>query len=95
MNRKITKDVQSYFQHFPSLLIIRARQIGKSTLRISLGVENYVALDEVERGNLIQRINLKFSVEPAESTKLKKDGSHWETRGQTNYVWWYTLLYLL
>ncbi len=47
INRKITKDVQAYLQHFPSLLITGARQVGKSTLAISLGVEHYVTLDDI------------------------------------------------
>ena len=47
ISRKITKDVQAYLQHFPSLLITGARQVGKSTLAISLGVEHYVTLDDI------------------------------------------------
>ena len=47
ISRKITKDVQAYFQHFPSRLITGARQVDKSTLAISLGVEHYVTLDDI------------------------------------------------
>jgi predicted AAA+ superfamily ATPase len=34
--RNITADVQAYLTHFPSLLITGARQVGKSTLALSL-----------------------------------------------------------
>jgi hypothetical protein len=33
--------------HFPSLLITGARQVGKSTLALQLGIENYVTLDDI------------------------------------------------
>jgi hypothetical protein len=45
--RNITADVQAYLTHFPSLLITGARQVGKSTLALSLGIENYVTLDDI------------------------------------------------
>jgi predicted AAA+ superfamily ATPase len=47
INRKITKDVQAYLKHFPSILITGARQVGKSTLAITLGIEHYVTLDDI------------------------------------------------
>lgn len=47
VSRKITEDVQAYLQHFPSILITGARQVGKSTLAIALGIEHYVTLDDI------------------------------------------------
>lgn len=47
ITRKITKDVQEYLRHFPSILITGARQVGKSTLAIGLGIEHYVTLDDI------------------------------------------------
>lgn len=47
LHRNITADVQTYLAHFPSLLITGARQVGKSTLALSLGIDNYVTLDDI------------------------------------------------
>ena len=47
LNRNITADVQAYLAHFPSLLITGARQVGKSTLALQLGIEHYVTLDDI------------------------------------------------
>lgn len=47
INRHILADVQDYLRHFPSLLITGARQVGKSTLALQLGIENYVTLDDI------------------------------------------------
>ena len=47
LNRHILADVQAYLTHFPSLLITGARQVGKSTLALQLGIENYVTLDDI------------------------------------------------
>ena len=47
LHRHITADVQTYLAHFPSLLITGARQVGKSTLALSLGIDNYVTLDDI------------------------------------------------
>jgi len=47
LHRHITADVQAYLAHFPSLLITGARQVGKSTLALSLGIDNYVTLDDI------------------------------------------------
>jgi hypothetical protein len=47
LKRHILADVQAYLTHFPSLLITGARQVGKSTLALQLGIENYVTLDDI------------------------------------------------
>lgn len=47
LKRHILTDVQAYLMHFPSLLITGARQVGKSTLALQLGIENYVTLDDI------------------------------------------------
>ncbi len=47
LNRHILTDVQAYLTHFPSLLITGARQVGKSTLALQLGIEHYVTLDDI------------------------------------------------
>ncbi len=47
LNRNIAADVQAYLAHFPSLLITGARQVGKSTLALQLGIEHYVTLDDI------------------------------------------------
>lgn len=47
LKRHILADVQAYLMHFPSLLITGARQVGKSTLALQLGIENYVTLDDI------------------------------------------------
>ncbi len=47
LNRHILADVQAYLTHFPSLLITGARQVGKSTLALQLGIEQYVTLDDI------------------------------------------------
>ncbi len=45
--RHIAADVRAYLAHFPSLLITGARQVGKSTLAMDLGIEHYVTLDDI------------------------------------------------
>ena len=40
LNRHILTDVQAYLTHFSSLLITGARQVGKSTLALQLGIEH-------------------------------------------------------
>lgn len=47
LKRHILADVQAYLTHFPSLLITGARQVGKSTLALQLGIENYLTLDDI------------------------------------------------
>lgn len=47
LNRHIRSDIDTYLQHFPALLITGARQVGKSTLALSLGIENYLTLDDI------------------------------------------------
>ncbi|MEZ5538270.1 MAG: ATP-binding protein [Thiolinea sp.] len=47
LKRHIQSDIQTYLQHFPSLLITGARQVGKSTLALNLGIDNYVTLDDI------------------------------------------------
>lgn len=47
LNRHILADVKAYLAHFPSLLITGARQVGKSTLALQLGIEHYVTLDDI------------------------------------------------
>nr|CAA6829995.1 MAG: ATPase [uncultured Thiotrichaceae bacterium] len=47
LKRHIQHDIHTYLQHFPSLLITGARQVGKSTLALSLGIEHYVTLDDI------------------------------------------------
>lgn len=45
--RHITHDVKTYLQHFPAILITGARQVGKSTLALQLGIEHYITLDDI------------------------------------------------
>jgi len=45
--RHILSDVNHYLQHFPALLITGARQVGKSTLALQLGIEHYLSLDDI------------------------------------------------
>ena len=47
IKRAITKDLKEYLRYFPVLLISGARQVGKSTLVLNLGIENYVTLDDI------------------------------------------------
>ena len=47
LKRHILDDIQAYLTHFPSILITGARQVGKSTLALQLGIENYVTLDDI------------------------------------------------
>lgn len=47
LKRAIRKDINSYLKYFPVLLISGARQVGKSTLALHLGFENYVTLDDI------------------------------------------------
>jgi len=47
INRAIIEDVKSYQNYFPALLISGARQVGKSTLALHLGIENYITLDDI------------------------------------------------
>lgn len=47
LERHIRRDIDTYLQHFPALLITGARQVGKSTLALSLGIENYLTLDDI------------------------------------------------
>lgn len=36
-----------YIKHFPSIRITGARQVGKSTLAMDLGIDNYVTFDDI------------------------------------------------
>ena len=47
INRAIREDIKNYQQYFPVLLISGARQVGKSTLALHLGIDNYVTLDDI------------------------------------------------
>ena len=47
IKRNITADVKTYLTHFPALLITGARQVGKSTLALQLGIDEYVTLDDI------------------------------------------------
>ena len=47
LKRAIRKELESYLKYFPVLLISGARQVGKSTLALHLGIENYVTLDDI------------------------------------------------
>ncbi len=47
IRRNITADVKTYLKHFPALLITGARQVGKSTLALQLGIDEYVTLDDI------------------------------------------------
>ena len=47
IKRAIRKELEEYLRYFPVLLISGARQVGKSTLALHLGIENYVTLDDI------------------------------------------------
>lgn len=47
LQRFIYDDIKEYQNYFPVLLISGARQVGKSTLALHLGVENYVTFDDI------------------------------------------------
>lgn len=47
LKHHIQQDVQTYLEYSPSLLITGARQVGKLTLTLNLGIDNYVALDDI------------------------------------------------
>ncbi len=45
--RAIREELEEYLKYFPVLLISGARQVGKSTLALHLGIENYITLDDI------------------------------------------------
>jgi len=47
LKRAIREDLEEYLRYFPVLLISGARQVGKSTLALHLGIENYITLDDI------------------------------------------------
>ena len=47
LKRAIRSEIEEYLHYFPVLLISGARQVGKSTLALHLGIENYVTLDDI------------------------------------------------
>lgn len=47
LKRAIRKDIENYLKYFPVLLISGARQVGKSTLALHLGISNYITLDDI------------------------------------------------
>ncbi len=47
LKRAIRKELEEYLKYFPVLLISGARQVGKSTLALHLGIENYITLDDI------------------------------------------------
>ena len=47
IERAIRKDLEAYLNYFPVLLISGARQVGKSTLALHLGIDNYITLDDI------------------------------------------------
>ena len=47
LKRSIREDIENYLKYFPVLLISGARQVGKSTLVLHLGIENYITLDDI------------------------------------------------
>jgi predicted AAA+ superfamily ATPase len=47
IKRALKKDILMYIKHFPSILITGARQVGKSTLAMDLGIDNYVTFDDI------------------------------------------------
>ena len=47
LKRAIRKELDEYLKYFPVLLISGARQVGKSTLALHLGIENYITLDDI------------------------------------------------
>lgn len=47
LKRAIREELNEYLKYFPVLLISGARQVGKSTLALHLGIENYITLDDI------------------------------------------------
>ena len=47
LKRAIREEIEEYLNYFPVLLISGARQVGKSTLALHLGIENYITLDDI------------------------------------------------
>ncbi len=47
LKRAIREDIENYLKYFPVLLISGARQVGKSTLALHLGIDNYITLDDI------------------------------------------------
>jgi len=47
LKRAIKEELEEYLKYFPVLLISGARQVGKSTLALHLGIENYITLDDI------------------------------------------------
>ena len=47
LKRAIRDELDEYLKYFPVLLISGARQVGKSTLALHLGIENYITLDDI------------------------------------------------
>lgn len=47
LKRAIRTDIENYLKYFPVLLISGARQVGKSTLALHLGIDTYVTLDDI------------------------------------------------
>ncbi|MCF6244528.1 MAG: ATP-binding protein [Sulfurovum sp.] len=47
LKRSIREDIENYLNYFPVLLISGARQVGKSTLALHLGIDSYVTLDDI------------------------------------------------
>ena len=47
LKRAIREELEEYLKYFPVLLISGARQVGKSTLALNLGIENYITLDDI------------------------------------------------
>jgi len=47
LKRAIRNEIEEYRKYFPVLLISGARQVGKSTLALHLGIDNYVTLDDI------------------------------------------------
>lgn len=45
--RAVSREIKEYINYFPALLISGARQVGKSTLCLHLGIQNYVTLDNI------------------------------------------------
>ncbi len=47
LKRAIREDIENYLKYFPVLLISGARQVGKSTLALHLGINSYITLDDI------------------------------------------------
>jgi len=47
LKRAIREELEEYLKYFPVLLISGARQVGKSTLALHLGIDNYITLDDI------------------------------------------------